>query len=260
MRSIDFAVCRLLALLKAHRNSTVRHKLRHNISSKVKGRIYILLAMMIPLWAVVSSANAAVVIYTNRAAWEAAVFGSTLITETFDSLATGTANSATLFSSGMTITNGTGTISTLAWTAIGQDKGLELTTASMNIASNFTDLRAFGFDLADNDYVPPEGDVDPGYYGFVDLIFNSTVYQLPFTGDVTSGVTPDDFGFFGVIATTAAEIPSGSFQLIQSTSSMETPHITIDRMTFSSVPEPTTGGLLLIAAFSMIGMRRRKRI
>lgn len=221
-----------------------------------------LLASLVAGSALTEPCKAAVVIYTDRAAWEAAVSGMATVTETFDTMAPGTLSAPTVFPTGVTMTSGVGTISSLAWTTIGQGLGLEMTSSSMTFSPATPGVRVFAFDFADNERPPGGGGgsgAGPRAAAGSELLyvrFGGASYVLPFTGTVADGVSPDDFGFFGVVATTSAEISGGNFELYQEMGT-DPPRITIDRLTFA-VPEPATASLPLAALGLLAGARRRR--
>jgi len=106
----------------------------------------------------------------------------------------------------------------------------------------------FGFDYVDVDNVGTQVRV------------GASVFGVARTGDADSGVTPDDFAFFGVVGVSPADIPGGAFQLITGEGML------IDNLTFSpfaptaAIPEPGTLALLLVGTLTTgAGVLRRRR-
>ena len=188
-----------------------------------------------------SQALAAVVVYTNRAAWTAAA--SALTTENFNSFADGTlVNAATVFPSGISIPTGSSLdISSFAFSSIGQGNALRTSNSPLTIALPGAPT-AFGFDYADLDI------------SGATISFGAFSQALALTGDADAGITPDDFAFFGVVAS-AGDIPGGSFSIVP------TEGFTIDNVSFGTAATVPEGGTLALLSLGLVaaGMVRRMR-
>lgn len=188
-----------------------------------------------------SQATAAVVVYTDRAAWTAAV--GALTTENFNSFADGTpVNSATVFPSGISTPTGLSLdISAFAFSSIGQGNALR-TLGPLTIALPGAPT-AFGFDYADVDFLTAST-----------ITFGAFSPVLPQTGDADTGITPDDFAFFGVVAS-AGDIPGGRFSIVTSEG------LTIDNVSFGTAAAVPEGGTLPLLSLGLVaaGMARRMR-
>lgn len=206
-----------------------------------------------------SASHAAIVVYYDRTAWETALGTAPTTMETFDTMSPGTYSAPATFPSGISTTTGVGTVSSLAWSSVSQGQGFELTSSSMTFSPNTTGVYAIGFDYADNDFPPPTsgGPNGGGPSAGFNISLNGVSYMLPRTGSINDGVSLEDFGFFGIIATTSEEIAGGVFELYQEMGT-NPPRITIDNLTIA-VPEPSTGYLPLMALGLLAGVRRRKR-
>lgn len=189
-----------------------------------------------------SQALAAVVVYTNRAAWTAAA--SALTTENFNSFADGTAvNSATVFPSGISIPTGSSLdISSFAFSSIGQGNALRISPTSLPTIALPGAPTAFGFDYADLDI------------SGATISFGAFSQALALTGDADAGITPDVFAFFGVVAS-AGDIPGGSFSIVP------TEGFTIDNVSFGTAATVPEGGTLALLSLGLVaaGMARRMR-
>lgn len=185
-----------------------------------------------------ASSTAALVAYTDRASWLAAVSVLSTTTEDFNSMALGAVGPATVFPSGISLSTASD-IRTFAFGAIGQGRALDGTNQIINLPGG---VLAFGFDYADVDL------------GGANVLIGSFVGALPMTGDADTGVTPDDFGFYGVVATSVADIPGGTF-------SFQGEGFTLDNLSFATaatVPEPPVSGLLAVSLIAMLAAKRRR--
>jgi hypothetical protein len=185
-----------------------------------------------------SVASAAPIVFTDRTLWEAATAG--LTAEDFNSFVSGTAvNVGTVFPSGIT-QNGALDVDAFAWASIGEGNGLRIfndTTITMPGSPT-----AFGFDYVDLDLAGAT------------ISFGAFSMALPMTGDADSGVSPDDFAFFGVIAG-PGEIPGGAFTIAPLEG------LSIDNLAFgeaSAVPEPTSIALVGLG-LGLVARRTRRR-
>ena len=185
-----------------------------------------------------ASSTAALVAYTDRASWLAAVSSLAITTEDFNSLPVGPVGPATVFPSGISLSTSSD-IRTFGFGAIGQGRALNGTNQVITLPGATI---AFGFDYVD---VDADG---------VDIRIGTFVGALPSTGDADGAVTPDDFGFYGVVGASAADIPGGTF-------AFQGEGFTIDNLSFGvpvTVPEPSVFALLAISLVMMSTVRRRR--
>ncbi|MBL8398925.1 MAG: PEP-CTERM sorting domain-containing protein [Candidatus Accumulibacter sp.] len=102
---------------------------------------------------------------------------------------------------------------------------------------------AFGFDYADVDFGTPST-----------ISFGAFSPELPQTGDADTGITPDDFAFFGVVAS-AGDIPSSRFLIVTSEG------LAIDNVSFGTAAAVPEGGTLPLLSLGLVaaGLARRMR-
>ncbi|MFO1429266.1 MAG: PEP-CTERM sorting domain-containing protein [Candidatus Competibacteraceae bacterium] len=191
------------------------------------------------------SAASAYTIYTDRAAWEAALSGSTIITDTFSNTIP-SAQSITL-DSGIVSTNSSppalpnsfNNNSVNIVTPGAYDNAVGGTTASATITWVFpSDVFAFGADFisANLDRLTLTGNFDGT--GDQSILVNNTIGG------------PD--GFLGVIGT--AKFSS----IVFSSANSVLDSFAIDNASFA-VPEPGTIALVLVGGLGLLSSRRVKR-
>lgn len=176
-------------------------------------------------------------VFTDRTLWESAA--GSITTEDFNGMALGPVSPATVFASGITLDTDS-SVREFGFVDIGEGNSLDGTNQTIILPGN---IYAFGFDYVDVDLVG----VDIGFGAFTDA--------LPLTGDADAEVTPDDFGFYGVVLGSPGELPGGAF-------SFSGEGFTIDNISFSSeasaVPAPATIALMGLGLIG-IAWKRRKR-
>jgi len=176
------------------------------------------------------------IVYTDRMAWEAAL--GALTTEDFNSFADGAAvGPGTVFPSGISLSTNSD-IRDFGFGDIGEGTALNGTNQTIILPGSPI---AFGFDYVDVDLTG------------VTISFGSFAGNLPSTGDADAGVTPDDFGFYGVVLGSTAEMPGAMF-------SFSGEGFTLDNLSFTTtlrtVPEP---GTFFLVGLGLVGFGRHLR-